>query len=237
MTAYNGREQSIQLTVIRFRTKGFEHPGLEYRDGSAPVAVLTDHASASKRAKAKESQDPTPDREWLTERRAMLDLGYWLPEGGYPAESLERVVERQGLKIIYLPLNPSYLGLLDWQEGIIFVNSGSLNNKNCCRGEANFTIAHELAHWVLHLWAFAEGVDGPREEDEADRYAAAFLMPQPLLEEEPEIVALRREGWPSDELRSAVSALAARYQVTAEAMEDRLKELRRRSPETAQGVA
>lgn len=36
----NGREQSIQLTVIRFRTKGFEHPGLEYRDGAAPVTVL-----------------------------------------------------------------------------------------------------------------------------------------------------------------------------------------------------
>lgn len=45
--AYNGREQSIQLTVTRFRVKGFEHPGLVYRDGAEPVVIPTkesDHA-------------------------------------------------------------------------------------------------------------------------------------------------------------------------------------------------
>lgn len=96
-----------------------------------------------------------------------------------------------------------------------------------------FTIAHELGHHFLHLRGGDDGdfvdtvadvdlfrggsaspVVRPREEIEANQFAAALLMPRVLLEEEIE------------RLRTAtVDDLARRFNVSNEAIGIRLHEL------------
>lgn len=61
------------------------------------------------------------------------------------------------------------------------VRSGDLSlifydDRITSRTRVNWTIAHELGHIYLRHCA-----DGKREESEADRFAAAFLMPEDVL--------------------------------------------------------
>ncbi|GGF15867.1 ImmA/IrrE family metallo-endopeptidase [Youhaiella tibetensis] len=91
-----------------------------------------------------------------------------------------------------------------------------------------FTIAHELGHFFLHRHLIGRGIDddrvyrstsagryhntaiGPREETEANRFAASLLMPQS------HIVQLQRDGVLTPE------ALAAKLLVSPAAMRIRL---------------
>lgn len=96
-----------------------------------------------------------------------------------------------------------------------------------------FTIAHEIGHWTLHLpdprvfSERAEAIDaeltayrldggpyGP-EEQEANRFAAALLMPLPLLQE-----------WTLQFPTGTAEAFAASLKVSVRAMEIRLRDAR-----------
>jgi len=98
-------------------------------------------------------------------------------------------------------------------------------------GRKNFTIAHELGHWHLHhdaselgqgRFCRSDDVGGDaralREaiqlEREANRFAAALLMPEPLV------------SGCAEELRLNVRVLAARFGVSVAAMQVRLETLR-----------
>lgn len=95
-----------------------------------------------------------------------------------------------------------------------------------------FTIAHELGHYILHRSLIGDGVDddrayrstnkgkyhntniGPRQETEANKFAADVLMPWALVKRHREAYA-----GPTDQL---VTELASRFQVSRQAMEIRL---------------
>lgn len=95
--------------------------------------------------------------------------------------------------------DPSVLGGIIFEEKTIQVN-GAIENQD---GRFNFTVAHELGHHKLHKdWLYGqkkqqnlfeladtpsilcreEGVK-PRGELQADRFAAALLMPEHLVKE------------------------------------------------------
>lgn len=95
-----------------------------------------------------------------------------------------------------------------------------------------FTIAHELGHYILHRSLIGDGVDddrayrstnkgiyhntniGPRQETEANKFAADVLMPWAQVKKYREACA----GTP-DQL---VTKLAGQFQVSRQAMEIRL---------------
>lgn len=79
-------------------------------------------------------------------------------------------------------------GILDFEREIIFVNSDDSPARQ------NFTIAHELGHWILHkdkknnynvLYRKAVGVDEEScpLEQEANAFAAELLVPMNMLDE------------------------------------------------------
>ena len=82
--------------------------------------------------------------------------------------------------------DPEILGGIDFEENKIYVNASVEDHD----GRYAFTIAHEIGHHVLHRDAYLEDTsDGEKEilcrdsrnkppiEIEADRFAAALLMP------------------------------------------------------------
>jgi Zn-dependent peptidase ImmA (M78 family) len=85
-------------------------------------------------------------------------------------------------------LGDGVLGATYVEEREILIDEQVLDHDGRCR----FTYAHELGHLVLHAKVQSEFHEtremGPgssnRYERQADRFAAAFLMPLPLLERE-----------------------------------------------------
>src|SRR5690606_2956370 len=85
-----------------------------------------------------------------------------------------------------------------------------------------FTLAHEIAHFILHRPLIGDGIvddalyrssKGDDVEREANRYAAAILMPAPLVRKK------YREG-----LRS-FAGIAEAFDVSYEVAEIRVREL------------
>jgi hypothetical protein len=85
-------------------------------------------------------------------------------------------------------LGPNVLGAVFVAQNEILVSDSILNQE----GRFRFTVAHELGHLTLHskvAMSFHETTDeshfvNRRIERDADRFAAAFLMPTPLLARE-----------------------------------------------------
>jgi Zn-dependent peptidase ImmA (M78 family) len=87
--------------------------------------------------------------------------------------------------------DPEILGGIDFEESKIYVNASVEDHD----GRYAFTIAHEIGHHVLHRVAYLkDNVDGNKEilcrdsrnkpqiELEADRFAAALLMPAEAIQ-------------------------------------------------------
>jgi Zn-dependent peptidase ImmA (M78 family) len=86
--------------------------------------------------------------------------------------------------------DPEMLGGIDFDNKVIFVNVSVEDHD----GRYSFTVAHEIGHHVLHREAYlqqktAEDVEilcrdaheKPQIEIEADRFAAALLMPSNMI--------------------------------------------------------
>ncbi len=91
-----------------------------------------------------------------------------------------------------------------------------------------FTLAHELAHYILHgeyylgvqeLASKISSESDARTEKEADELGAALLMPQGRLK-----VAFKRNAYQIDR-KELIYNLAQTFEVSAQAMEIRLKRL------------
>lgn len=132
---------------------------------------------------------------------------------------LEDVAEKLGLKIKRAP-SDDFSGLLLRKDGraLIGINSNESHTRQ------RFTVAHELGHYFLHDTqdAFVDyrdnqvgGVRSSRER-QANRFAAAFLMPQAMLAAD--VKKLCKKGIFDPE----VEALAKKYDVSKEAMNYRI---------------
>ena len=85
--------------------------------------------------------------------------------------------------------DPDYMGGVLFNEHIIKINSALENHE----GRYNFTIAHEIGHHVLHREHYIRQNENqimcrgtgekPMVEQQADRFAAALLMPEKNVRE------------------------------------------------------
>jgi hypothetical protein len=128
-----------------------------------------------------------------------------------------------GLEVVKAPLEPRISGLIqpsdDTEAGFrIKVNKYEIPERQ------RFTIAHEIAHYLLHRDSIGAGVVDSilyrsnltsRKETEANRLAAAIVMPAPLVKRE-----LDRLG--GIHIIGTVEEMARLFGVSAPAMKVRL---------------
>jgi len=156
-------------------------------------------------------------------RQLLVELGITDP----PVQP-DEIAESQGAVVLYQKMARDVSGVLlrEGQQRVIGVN------KDHAVVRQRFTIAHELGHLELHRGRplildtavrvdFRDTVSGlatDREEVEANRFAAALLMPHHMITRALEDAPVRDP----DEL---VAHLATRFNVSAAAMANRLTNL------------
>jgi Zn-dependent peptidase ImmA (M78 family) len=146
-----------------------------------------------------------------------------------PPIPVDDIAAKVGLPVTYHDLEDGVSGMLIRQDD----HAVAAINVNHHEHRQRFTIAHELAHFLMHHDSPSVFVDDllvhfraeksskrfdPRER-EANAFAAALLMPTALLRED-------LKGRPIDiSDDEAVRALADRYKVSAQALTIRLMSL------------
>lgn len=113
-------------------------------------------------------------------RKTRVALG--VPAG--PVENFARKLEKAGILIVPLDLEHRFIDAVSCKvDGLpttVFINSSMPGDRQ------RFTLAHELGHLVMH--------DVPVEnmEDEADRFASEFLMPEAEIQDELYSLSMRK---------------------------------------------
>lgn len=143
---------------------------------------------------------------------------------------VERIAKTLGASVRYAPLDDALSGMAYVKDGVPIIGVNSLHHPNRQR----FTIAHEIAHLVLHRDYItaavhvdttfvlnrdekaATGTDAL--EIDANAFAAELLMPADLLRE-----AVSKEVDLEDE--SAVAGIARKFKVSTAALQNRLLNL------------
>jgi len=111
-----------------------------------------------------------------------------------PVESIAEHFLKYDLEITDQGLfaDPSFLGGISFETNTIFVNASIEDHE----GRYTFTIAHEIGHHVLHKELYDELIadrsqilcreekQKPLIERQADRFAAALMMPRFILSDE-----------------------------------------------------
>ena len=146
-----------------------------------------------------------------------------------PSVPVDDIAEKEGASITFKQFNNEISGLLLRQgdTAIIAVEKDQPNTRR------RFTVAHELAHMMLHDGKelrvdtkFRVNLRSPEsstaedvEEIEANAFAAGLLMPEAFLKKDLEGVVLDVDD------TELVKALAKRYEVSTQAMTLRLVNL------------
>lgn len=98
----------------------------------------------------------------------MVRRAWYVPRG--PIRSLIEFVERAGILVILSDMDAARIDGVSYQVAgmppVIFLN------RNLPADRQRFSLAHELGHLVLHSFPT------PEMEQQADQFAAAFLMPR-----------------------------------------------------------
>lgn len=149
-----------------------------------------------------------------------------------PPIPVERIASSLGLEVRYASLDADVSGAIFRNEGEVVIGVNSFHHPNRQR----FTIAHEIAHFILHKGLEIHldndfrvnlrneesslGVDS--EEIQANRFAAELLMPTSFIQ--------RDTANLTDVDAGALQRLAKRYKVSQQAMQIRLVNLGLLSP-------
>lgn len=91
----------------------------------------------------------------------------------------------------------------------ILINLNESNNRN--EGGLRFSIAHEIAHWILHRF-YLESEINEAIEVEANYLAAALLMPKQKFKEEIELLRLENKKYKGEEW--IINKLAEKFNVS-----------------------
>lgn len=143
---------------------------------------------------------------------------------GFPVK-LGALADALGVKVLVANLQPGVSGQIRREEGHYVIRL----NRHEARERQRFTLAHELAHFLLHRDLIDRSLDGitdnvlyrsgaeERVEYEANRLAAEIVMPETLVRE-------RLNSLGGRVTSSAIDALAEQFQVSKAAMEIRLQQ-------------
>ena len=147
-----------------------------------------------------------------------------------PPIPVERIARSLGIRVEYAPLDGDLSGLAHIRNDVPIIGINTLHAPNRQR----FTLAHELAHVLLHSSELERSVHvdrGPLRRDaraaegldpieiEANTFAAELLMPPSLIAS---VLGGRSVDLEDDE---AVVALAKRFRVSPAAMRYQLSSL------------
>ena len=113
-------------------------------------------------------------------------------------------------------LNETELAGLKVAEKKIYINESRADELSANFGLKNFTIAHELGHWVLHRGLIGEHT--PQMECEADKFATYLLMPENFVREE----FAKLPVWLPAEMK--LDSMAKKFCVSKKAMKIRLSQ-------------
>ena len=113
-------------------------------------------------------------------------------------------------------LNETELAGLKVAEKKIYINESRAEELAANFGLKNFTIAHELGHWVLHRNLIGEHT--PQMEREADKFATYLLMPENFVREE----FAKLPEWLPAEMK--LDSMAKKFCVSKKAMKIRLSQ-------------
>lgn len=154
-----------------------------------------------------------------TDEKEILDK--YLTE--YPVK-LGQIARELGVSIKVSSLGTGVSGQIKNEDGHYVVRV----NRHEARNRQRFTIAHELAHFLLHKKIIDSAPDGIRDnvlyrsgepehvEFEANRLAADIVMPLDLVKQ------VLQEDFDGVVTEATIDGLAARFQVSKAAMEIRL---------------
>jgi len=129
-----------------------------------------------------------------------------------------------GVSIKVSSMNTGVSGQITREEGHYLIRV----NRHEARERQRFTIAHELAHFLLHKSVIDSSPDGIKDnvlyrsgeperiEYEANRLAADIVMPMALVQK------VLQEEFDGVVTEATIESLAARFQVSKAAMEIRL---------------
>ena len=129
--------------------------------------------------------------------------------------NIRQVAEYLGLEVVEEPMDDDISGFLEIRSGRWVVGINSFHHVNRKR----FTIAHEIAHFLLHSdgqtefrdRTFARRTNDPNHmEREADQFAAELLMPADSVRQK---IASGITSLSALATQFGVSALAMKYRV------------------------
>jgi Zn-dependent peptidase ImmA (M78 family) len=145
---------------------------------------------------------------------------------------VEKVAKSLGALIRFQPFDEELSGMIFIKEGVAIIGVNALHHPNRQR----FTLAHEIGHLVMHRDIISTEVHVDREfavlmrdatsatgqnkiEREANRFAAALLVPRNLLEKELKAKPFDIDG------QSPLDELAKKFRVSKQMMEFRITNL------------
>jgi Zn-dependent peptidase ImmA (M78 family) len=108
---------------------------------------------------------------------------------------LVALIEDMGIRIEYATLQHEGLSFRFEQQDLIVIDPGQRN----LAGQ-RFTLAHELGHHLLghttnnESWGASEGAPGTKQEQEANQFASALLMPKQLFKADMKTTPTNWEG-------------------------------------------
>lgn len=174
VTFFYQQERAIGFPHFHYRKRSRLGAKALSRIGAA-INIRRQHVAKLLRSYERNIEKPIPqidlDDTGLTPERVAEKLReYWtIPRG--PIDNLVEVIERAGAIVITVRFGTDLLDALSFRlEGLpplIFMNRDVPGDR------FRFSLAHELAHIVMHNVPD----DDHKMEVEADRFAAAFLMP------------------------------------------------------------
>jgi Zn-dependent peptidase ImmA (M78 family) len=145
---------------------------------------------------------------------------------------VEAITGTLGIEVRKSPTEDDISGFLLSQHGLSVIGVNSIHHANRQR----FTIAHEIGHFLLHqkesvhvdrtllkLRSSASSTGADQDEIEANRFAAELLIPRSFLEKDLTERPLKDSDLLDDQ---RIQQLAKRYQVSVQAMTNRLINLR-----------
>lgn len=158
------------------------HEHTSFRSQTAMTAAERDSALAA-------GQIAFMVSDWMTERfdlpeNKLPDLHLSEPDtaarmlrqewglGEQPIQNMIHLLESKGVRVFSLAENTAHVNAYSlWRKGVPYVFLNTFKSAESSR----FDAAHELAHLVLHQDG---GVTGRVAEEQANRFASAFLMPE-----------------------------------------------------------
>jgi Zn-dependent peptidase ImmA (M78 family) len=143
---------------------------------------------------------------------------------------IENIVAKKGIRLLPFDFKEDMSGVLILEDGDATIGY----NVNEAHVRNRFTIAHELAHYILHkddkdlfvdtdfkvLYRSAHIDIGQKHEKEANDLAACILMPEKLLRKEIDEIEL---DYTDEDL---IKALAKKFDVSTISMSIRLSKLK-----------